>query len=82
MERNIQRKYYWKMFHREWKIAQITYILTPILHDCIVKSGKLQICELLGAHEHHYYLNCTITEKSSVTFSLGGDNLKRYFDQR
>ena len=24
----------------------------------------------------------TITEKSSVTFSLGGDNLKRYFDQR
>ena len=26
--------------------------------------------------------SCTITEKSSVTFSLGGDNLKRYFDQR
>ena len=25
---------------------------------------------------------CTTTEKSSVTFSLGGDNLKRYFDQR
>ena len=25
---------------------------------------------------------CTITEKSSVTFSLGGDNLKPYFDQR
>ena len=24
----------------------------------------------------------TITEKSAVTFSFGGDNLKRYFDQR
>ena len=24
----------------------------------------------------------TITEKSAVAFSLGGDNLKRYFDQR
>ena len=25
---------------------------------------------------------CTITEKSAVAFSLGDDNLKRYFDQR
>ena len=25
---------------------------------------------------------CTITEKSAVAFSLGGDNLKRYFDQK
>ena len=24
----------------------------------------------------------TITEKSAVAFSLGSDNLKRYFDQR
>ena len=24
----------------------------------------------------------TITEKSAVTLSLGGDNLKRYFDQK
>ena len=25
---------------------------------------------------------CTIMEKSSAPFSLGGENLKRYFDQR
>ena len=29
-----------------------------------------------------FFFQRTITEKSSVTFSLGGDNLKRYFDQR
>ena len=27
-------------------------------------------------------LHCSILEKSSAPFSLGGQNLKRYFDQR
>ena len=27
-------------------------------------------------------VRCTVMEKSSAPFSLEGDNLKRYFDQR
>ena len=34
------------------------------------------------SYRDDYYVPRTITEKSAVAFSLGGDNLKRYFDQR
>ena len=36
----------------------------------------------LYVYSHYLKKRCTITEKSAVAFSLGGDNLKRYFDQR
>ena len=40
------------------------------------------VCHCFITNSHTLNTVCTITEKSSVAFSLGGVNLKRYFDQR
>ena len=47
------------------------------LPSCLISVTKLQLLNV----SIRSYLG-TITEKSAVAFSFGGDNLKRYFDQR
>ena len=46
--------------------------VTPYASSIFLNSNYIEKTLYLG----------TITEKSAVAFSLGGDNLKRYFDQR
>ena len=59
--------------------------------DQVVCSAEISYfeCTILCSAETRIFcaklviiIICTITEKSAVTLSLGGDNLKRYFDQR
>ena len=55
----------------------VTVPLCPILAD-----HEPAVLKLFAFLREINWLECTITEKSAVAFSLGGDNLKRYFDQK
>ena len=45
--------------------------------QCVINGGMSE-----GFVKRNSFRTLTIMEKSPVPFSLGGENLKRYFDQR
>ena len=50
-----------------------------MIHWTILVCNDFKILQLT---ESFLVSNCNVREKSAVAFSLGGDNLKRYFDQK
>ena len=67
-------------------VANFEYLSIPCeflaFHDYIIITLSIQFSISMTRRELRFSTLGTITEKSPVAFSLGGDNLKRFFDQR
>ena len=67
--------------HPVAKVQQ--FIINCVYPEGNIWEGKdIGNCERMVLTTSLFVCYCTIMEKSSDQFSLGGDNLKRYFDQR